>query len=271
MISAVILTKNEEKNIETCLRMLEWVDEIVVVDDNSTDTTLKTIQKLKLKNQNYHRSSAIPPWRDNSKVKVFRRGLGGDFAGQRNFGLEKAKGEWILFVDADERVSSELAKEIQVAVKKDEFDGYFLKRRDILYGQELQYGETVKVRLLRLVKKGTGQWVGRVHERYEGKKGSASWRRGELEKPLVHYPHQDLTEFLAKINFYSTLRAQELYDQGVRSNLGQIIFYPVGKFVKDWLFLGGWQDGMPGMVMAVMMSFHSFLTRSKLFLLAKKS
>src|SRR3990167_11562432 len=97
MISAVVLTKNEEKNIERCINSLLWCDEIVIIDDYSED---ETINKIK-----------------NAKVKIFQRKLNGDFAGQRNFGLEKASGEWVLFVDSDEEVSRELREEILEILK----------------------------------------------------------------------------------------------------------------------------------------------------------
>jgi glycosyltransferase involved in cell wall biosynthesis len=248
MISAVVLTRNEENNIEGCLQTLEWCDEIVIIDDYSEDKT------------------ALSAKRQTLNVKIFKRKLAGDFAAQRNFGLEKAEGEWVLFVDADERVTPELAKEMQRAIQKDRFDGYFLQRRDFLYGRELKHGETAMVKLLRLMKKGSGRWKGRVHESFFAQGGS----QGILKNPLRHYPHQALTDFLEEINFYSTLRAEELYHQGARTSLAQIIFYPLGKFVYDWLILGGLWDGMPGMVVAVMMSFHSFLVRSKLWLLARQ-
>jgi glycosyltransferase involved in cell wall biosynthesis len=254
VISAVVLTKNEERNIGECLKTLGWCDEVVIVDDYSEDKTITLIQKLKIEKNT------------NLKCKIFRRRLAGDFAGQRNFGLEKARGEWVLFVDADERVTAELAKETQEKVKESHFDGFYLKRRDRLYKRELRHGETARVRLLRLVKKGSGRWEGKVHERFSAQGGS----QGILENPLRHYPHQNLTRFLEKVNFYSTLRAEELRQQGMKSNLGQIIFYPVGKFVYDWLVLGGIRDGMPGMIVAVMMSFHAFLVRAKLWLLTRQ-
>ena len=96
MISVVVLTKNEEKNIEECLKTLQWCDEIVVVDDFSTDKTVSLAKRL--------------------GAKIFERNLEDDFSQQRNFGLGKATGEWVLFIDADERVSQNLASEIREQV-----------------------------------------------------------------------------------------------------------------------------------------------------------
>ncbi|KKP59370.1 MAG: Lipopolysaccharide biosynthesis glycosyltransferase [Candidatus Roizmanbacteria bacterium GW2011_GWA2_34_18] len=107
-LSAVVLTKNEEKNIEKCLKSIDFCDEIIVVDDYSTDKTLEEIQKLEVKSQNY-----------KSKVKIFKKQLNKDFAFQRNYGLSKATNEWILFIDADEEISENLKLEIKnLKVKK---------------------------------------------------------------------------------------------------------------------------------------------------------
>ena len=94
MISAVVLTKNEEKNIKRCLESLTLADEIIIIDDYSTDFTIRKIEKT------------------NKKAKIYKRHLNNDFAGQRNYGLSKAKGEWVLFVDADEIIPEALASEI---------------------------------------------------------------------------------------------------------------------------------------------------------------
>ena len=108
MISAVVLAKNEEKNIEECLKSLKWCDEIIIVDDYSEDGTLKKVQSSKFKVQNDSPRGEA----GKSKLKIFKRRLDNDFAGQRNFGLEKASGDWVLFVDADERVNGQLRSEI---------------------------------------------------------------------------------------------------------------------------------------------------------------
>ncbi len=246
MISAVVLTKNEEKNIKECLETLQWCDEIIVVDDNSEDKTVEIAKKM--------------------RAKVFIRSLGRDFSNQRNFGLEKAKGDWVLFVDADERVSLELQKEIESVLKngKSTVSGYLLKREDRIWGQSLKYGETAGIRLIRLGKKGKGKWEKPVHETWNIK-GEV----GELKSPLFHFPHPTITEFLEEINFYSTLRARQLYQENRKTNLFEILAYPTGKFLKNYLLKLGFLDGMPGFVVALLMSFHSFLVRAKLYLLWK--
>lgn len=244
MISAVILTKNDEKNIEKCISSVLWCDEVVVIDDYSEDKTIDLIKKF--------------------NVKIFQRKVNEDFASQRNFGIEKAIGEWVLFVDADETVSVELQKEIKSKIHDRESNclGFYLKRCDFFQGRWLKHGETANVKLLRLAKKGRGIWQGSVHEKWliEG-------RKSNLTSPLLHYPHKTMSNFLSKINLYSTLRAKELYNLGGKSGFWQIIFYPSIKFLQNYFLRLGFLDGLPGLIMAVMMSFHSFLVRGKLYLL----
>jgi len=266
MLSVVVLAKNEEGNIEECLKTLKWAEEIVVIDDNSEDETLEIVQRVKGEGGSKGGEGKEDEER-RAEIKIFKRDLQGDFAVQRNFGLEKAIGDWILFVDADERVSPKLQAEIQSTIHHAPLtiNGFYLKREDHLFGTILKHGETAGVRLLRLGKKGAGKWEGRVHE---------TWRTmgklGELEEPLEHYPHPTISEFLEKINDYSTLRARELFDQEISTNLFEIICYPIGKFFQNYLLRLGFLDKMPGFTIAVLMSFHSFLVRSKLYLLWKQ-
>ncbi len=245
MISAIVLTKDEEKNIKNCLKGLSWCDEIIVIDDYSEDQTVKIAKKR--------------------GARVYQRRLDDNFAAQRNYGLGKAKGDWVLFVDADERVSSKLAHEIKKAIKNKKVKGFYLCRKDILWGKQLHHGETAHVRLLRLGQKGAGEWQRRVHETWEIK-GEV----GRLKEPLLHYPHPTLTEFLKEINYYSSLNARELLKEGQQAGLIQILAYPLAKFLKNYLIRLGFLDGNPGIIVALAMSFHSFLTRAKLYLLWKK-
>lgn len=244
MISVIILTRNEEKNIVDCFQTLNFCDEKIVVDDESEDRTAEIAEKF--------------------GAKVFKNALNDDFANQRNFGQEKATGDWVLFVDADERVTPELAEEIiqltNNPVNQDE--GFFIKRRDFLFGKEMKYGETGRIKLLRIAKRNAGKWTGKIHERWE-----ITGQVGELRSSLLHYPHQKISEFLKKINFYTDLRAKELYDKGAKVYWWSIILYPKGKFLLNYFIKKGFLDGISGLIFVVLMSFHSFLVRGKLWLL----
>ena len=242
MLSCVVLTKNEEKYLPRCLRTLKFCDEIVVVDDFSQDKTVAIAKKF--------------------GARVFQRRLNNNFAAQRNFGLQKAKGDWVLFVDADEEVTPQLRKELLQSIKVGKYDGFYLGRQDYFLGKRLRFGETARVKLLRLAKKGKGQWRMPVHEvwRIKGK-------IGELKNPLLHRRHLTVAQFVDKLNFYSSIRAQQLYRQGVRSSWLTILAYPLGKFFYNYFWRLGFLDGQVGFVMAVLMSIHSFLVRAKLYLL----
>lgn len=246
-ISAVVLTKNEELNIADCLDSLSFCDEIIVVDDNSEDRTVEIAQSL--------------------GEKVFNHTLDNNFSAQRNFAIEKASGEWVLFVDADERVSRLLKREIEKVVSdvSSKYSGFFIKRVDFLFGKQLKYGETGNIKFLRLGKKDRGGWEGEVHEEWEVK-----GEIGILENPLIHYPHQTISEFLRDINFYTDIRSMQLYKKGVKVNFLSIILYPKVKFLLNFFLKRGFLDGLPGFVFALMMSFHSFLVRAKLWMLWQK-
>lgn len=248
MISAVILTKNEESNIADCLKTLGFCDEIIVVDDNSEDTTVEIAKK--------------------AKEKVFTHSLENDFSKQRNFGLEKSSGDWVFFIDADERVSDGLAYEITQRLRDPErlHVGYVMQRVDYIWGKKLKHGEVGNVRLLRLVQKKAGKWEGDVHEKLR-----VHGSLGTLKNPLLHYPHPTVSEFLQDINLYTSLRAKQLYKQGVKANFWSVVIYPKAKFFVNYFLKMGFLDGVAGLVIALMMSFHSFLVRGKLWLLWQKN
>ncbi len=260
-LSAVVLTKNEERNIERCLKSLLFCDEIIIIDDYSSDKTIEVIKNLKLKVKNY-----------NLKLKIFKRLLNGDFSGQRNFGMEKTRGDWVLFLDADEEVSKDLKEEIKKIIDihhslfKEDVVAFYIKRRDWWWGRELKYGEVKKIRnkgLIRLLKKNSGKWVGKVHEKF--KVQSSKLKVKVLKNYINHYPHQTLKEFISEINFYSTLKANELKTLGKKTNIFEIIFYPLGKFILNYLLYFGFLDGPSGFAYTFLMSFHSFLVRAKLY------
>ena len=247
-ISAVILTKNEGKNLGECIRTLPFCEEIIVIDDYSFDKTVRIARGL--------------------GAKVFQRSLDGNFAAQRNFGLEKATNKWVLFIDADERVSHELKEEMEkeVPAPNNSHLGYFLKRDDYFFGKKLKFGETASVSLLRLARKSAGKWMRSVHEVWE-----VQGRTKTLKNPLEHYPHQSLREFINDINFHSGLHAEANHQEGKHSSLVKILFWPKLHFFKNYFLKLGFLDGTEGFVLALMMSLHSFLAWSKLWLDERKN
>lgn len=223
MLTGVVLIKNKAENISKCLDSLKFCDKTLVVSEEDHP-------------------------------------LGGDFAAQRNWALSQVKSGWILFVDADEVISPDLASEILSAIEKTNFTGFLIHRIDTLWGTPLKHGDVGNVHLLRLGK--GGKWVGKVHEIWQ-----IPGNIGTLKNPLYHYPHPSLYEFLHKLNIYSSIRAQELHSQKIKSNLFQIITYPIAKFLYLGIWKLGFADGTTGFIHALTMSFYSFLVRGKLWLL----
>ena len=248
MISAIILARNEEKNLEELIPSLSFCDEVIVVDNDSTDKTADVAKKM-----GAHLIS-------NSST---------NFSTLRNTAQKKAKHEWILFVDADERISKLLQDEILAVVNAESSHvAWYIPRIDIFWKKEVKYGELLGARLkgiLRLVKKDGGKWQGNVHEIFVPK-GST----GTLKEHIIHHSHAGIADFLDTVNIFSTRRAEELYKSGTRLWALHIVAIPFAKFFYTYVLLGGFLDGARGFVYSFMMSFHSFLTRSKVYLLQNR-
>jgi len=251
MLSVIILTHNNKETLEKTLASVAFCDEIIVIDDYSTDATVTLAKK-------HH-------------ANVYQRHLSDDFSGQRNFGLSKATHEWVLFIDSDESIPEALKKEIleNISQEGDQYEGsvgYILKRQDIFFGKPLLHGETACIQLVRLGKKDAGKWIRPIHEIWD-----IPGQKKVLMTPLVHIAHTDLREFVADINRYTTMNAAYLYGHHVSVSLWSILTYPSGKFIQNYFLRRGFLDGTAGFIMAMMMSLHSFLTRSKLYMLYYRS
>jgi len=246
-ITVAILTRNEGVNIINCIKSVEFADEILVIDDNSSDETRDISKKL--------------------NAKVLERNLNDDYASQRNYGLKYSKGEWVLFIDADERVSKALKEEIInfIYTSEKNVNGAYIKRRDYIWGKEFGAGEIGNIKLLRLAKKGKGIWKRRVHEVWD-----IEGETKDLRNPILHYPHLQLKDFLKDINRYSDLHAKANYEEDKRSDLFKMVFYPIAHFIKNYIFHRGFHDGIKGLIFALVMSFHSYLSWSKLWLFQKR-
>lgn len=240
-LSVIILTKNSSKTISKCLESVGFADEVIVIDDSSTDNTVSLAKSF--------------------GATVYHRNLVNDFSSQRNYGIQKAQSEWILFVDSDEIVSHDLRKEVETVIRLDDGTvGYFFKRHDVFLGKTLQHGEIGHVRLLRLGKSGGGNFVGTVHEIWD-----LQGRTKELASPLLHYAHPTVGDFVADVNRYSSLRAKELYKAGESVSWFHIVAFPLGKCFVNFVLRNGYKDGIHGLVVALIMSFHSFLVQAKLW------
>lgn len=176
-----------------------------------------------------------------------------DFAKERNSLLQKAKTDWVFFLDSDEEMTSVLNKEILAKIQNQKYNGFYIRRKNYFLGKFIGTDK-----ILRLGRKGKGRWRRKVHEIWEIE-GNA----GELDNPIIHNSYKDLHEAVAKINLYSSLHAEANMEEGKRSNLCKIIFYPPAKFIQS--FLVG-----RGFVFSMLQSFHSFLGWAKLWQLQRK-
>jgi glycosyltransferase involved in cell wall biosynthesis len=241
-ISAVILAKNEEAKIEKAVASVLFCDEVLVIDDKSTDATVTIATK--------------------AGARVLAHAQADGFASQRNWALTQAKNDWILFIDADEEVTENLKFEISNLKLNDEVAAYRIPRRDFFWNTELKYGETQNARksgIARLINRKEGTWEGVVHEEFKTK-----GTQKKLASFLNHNSHDSISSFIADINVYSSLRAQELAQQGKKFSLFELVFLPFGKFIYTYFILRGFLDGAAGFVYSFVMSFHSFLVRAKL-------
>ena len=237
-VSACVIARNEADEVADCLARLTWADEIVVVDDESTDATVKVAER-------FTRHVLVRPKRD-------------DFAAQRNFALDAAVGDWVLFVDADERVSEALREEILTAVRAPDVAGYFLRRQDVNFGYAFRYGESMRAPILRLARRGAGRFHGRVHETWR-----VSGPTRVLHAPLLHYSHADISAFLRKVDYQSSLAATRLAEEGRGGHAWELVVHPLGNFVRNYVVHQGFRDGVPGLIYALLMALHPFLARAK--------
>lgn len=175
-----------------------------------------------------------------------------DFSKERNYLLEKAKSEWVFFVDTDETVSENLKKEIQELDPKN-FDGFYINRKILFMGRVI--GED---KVLRLGRKNSGKWVREVHEVWDIK-----GKIGTLKNYIIHNTAKNLSFYIAKMNKYSDMHARANLIEGKKSSLFKIIFYPKVKFLQNLI------SGR-GFVFSMLQSFHSFLSWSKQWELQKK-
>lgn len=245
-ISAIVLARNEEGSLLKCLKALSWCDEIILIDDYSTDKTHEIAKKF--------------------EAKIYKRKLNNDFSSQRNFALKKAKYEWSFFVDSDEIVTELLANEIRDSIDNEGINGFWVNRLDVFMGQKMNGGEWGSQWLLRVVRTKKGKWEREVHEVLK-----VDGQTAKLSSPLLHSPAKNLKSYISKINFYSSIHSRSNKTEGKNENLLKIIFWPIAKFFVNFFIKRGYKDGTHGFVFAVMMSFHSFLSWSKQWELEKKN
>jgi glycosyltransferase involved in cell wall biosynthesis len=239
-LSVTIITKNESSDIAAALQSVSWADERIVVDSGSTDDTV----------------AIATPLADRVVVHEWD-----GYVAQKNYAASLASHEWILSLDADERVTPPLAAEIQqVLVQEPPHRGFRIPRVTWHLGRWIRTTDWYPDDQLRLYDRRAAHWVGRhVHEGVNVN-GSVGRLRGELE----HYAYRDISEHLATIEHYTTLAARQMFEQGHRASTWQLAVHPQLAFLRNYLLKGGFRDGHVGLIISAMNKYYVFLKFAKL-------
>lgn len=222
MLSAVVITKNEERRIARCLESLKFCDEIVLVDDESTDNTIKIARTY--------------------TDKIHTRKLD-DFSSQKNYAVSLTKGDWVLSVDADEEVTEELKNSILKSIHG-ETDSFLVKRRTYIFGRILKFGDQGTEKIIRLFRKKYAQYEGTVHERL-----ITHYHHGELDGLLIHRSTENLEEYFKKMALYISL-------ESVKKSKFKAWLLPPVRFVYIYIFKLGFLDGWRGLLFYLLSSYY---------------
>jgi len=250
-LSVVIATKNEEKMIQDCLESVLWADEIVIVDDGSEDRTVEICRE--------YTSDIIT---NDSK---------GNFHYNKNLGIKKATGDWILSLDADERITTELAHEIRSVIKNSTKLGYYISRKNYFLGDWIKGCGWYPDYIIRLFRKGAANWPEQIHD---VPKISSREATEYLKNHMIHISYRSLDQFIQKFSAYTTRIAEEEYESGVRvTKLGIPVFFiikPAYWFLRKYLLWRGFCDGLRGLFICFASAMTIFMTYAKLWEIQEK-
>lgn len=240
-ISAIVITHNEERDLPDCLESLRgWVDEVIVVDSHSTDATRKIAQQF--------------------GAKVFERDWPG-YGAQKQFALEHATGDWVLNLDADERVSPSLRSELQQFAHHPNlsFAGYEIPFHVYFLNRRLRFGGCFSEKHVRFFQRNKSQYVTNVVHEDIRVMGSV----GKLSGSILHHSYHNFEEYLNKTNQYTGLIAERTYARGKRFHLWHHLRLP-GEFFLRYVLKGGFLDGNMGFVYATLSSYYAWLKKVRL-------
>ena len=246
MLSVILITRNEAHNLEACLKSLQGLaDEIVVVDTRSSDETVAIAQRF--------------------GATVSQPDDWPGFGPQKNRALALATRPWILSIDADERVTPELAAEIQQAMARNDFAAYTMGRLSWYCGKFIQHAGWRPDYVLRLFRRDCAQFSNDlVHERVMTQQPV-----GQLHHHLLHYSYQDFSQVLAKVDAYSSAAAQQAFNRGERGSMGKAIGHGAWAFVRTYVLRAGFLDGAHGLALAISNAQTSYYKYVKLWAMAQ--
>jgi len=247
-LSVVIAAKNEEKNIRACLEAVKWADEVVIVDDRSTDRTVEICREY--------------------GARIVINDAGGSFHKNKNLGLDNASGEWLLSLDADEVVSPGLKDEIIARLSSDltGLDGFYLPRDNYFLGKRITGCGWSSDYILRLFRKGAAKWPLDIHD---VPSLADATRAVRLENPLIHNSYYSLEQYFEKFNRYTTRLAVEESEKGVRVGGANFVTFfllkPVFWSMRKYFFQKGFMDGFRGLFISLSSGLVIFVTYAKLW------
>ena len=240
-LSVVIPTFNEAQNIASCIQSVEELaDEIIVMDNFSTDGTAEIARSM--------------------KARVFEREFD-NFSVNKNAAIEKSTQDWILLLDADERLTPELRSEIRNILGGPSASAYRIKRDTFYCGHRVRCWSNKSV--TRLFRKGTANYdpAKLVHEELVVNGGTIE----TLQQALQHYTFRSFEQYLPKVHSFTTLAAREAFQQGRQAGWLSITVYPLLRFVRTYFFKGGILDGVPGLVISWLSAYTVYLKLAKLW------
>jgi glycosyltransferase involved in cell wall biosynthesis len=248
-LSVTIITKNEATDIAAALQSVSWADERVVVDSGSTDDTVAIAKTLADR-------VVVHEW--------------AGYVAQKNHAASIASHDWILSLDADERVTPELAAEIKDRLREEPggqgLRGFRIPRVTWHLGRWIRTTDWYPDYQLRLYDRRAAQWTGRhVHEGVQVAGGV-----GRLRAELQHYAYRDIAEHMETIERYTTLAARQMYEAGRRATATEIAIHPRLAFFRNYIVKGGFRDGLPGLIISRMNAYYVFLKFAKLWELDRR-
>jgi (heptosyl)LPS beta-1,4-glucosyltransferase len=233
LLVAVILTKNEQHNITECLQSVSWADRLCVLDSGSTDRTVELARQAGADVQQH-------PFVN--------------YADQRDTALRMFAAQWILFVDADERATPELGAEVRRVILEETAVGWWVPRRNYIWGRWIRHAGWYPDYQLRLLKRGFARYdpTREVHEIVQ-----LDGPEGHLQNPLTHYNYATVPQFLHKQDFYASYEAGVLVKQGIHPKPHSVVVQPLREFWRRYINLQGYKDSGHGLLLSVLMAYYT--------------